>query len=79
MKTFVWVAFLFTGITAAAQETPNIKFGKITPSDHQQKVYTVDSNASAVVIADIGKSQFLGNNKGRFSLEFTHFKRVHIL
>ena len=79
MKTFVWVASLFTTLTVAAQEVPNFKFGKITSADLQKKVYTVDSNASAVVIADIGKSQFLGNNSGWFSLEFTHFKRVHVL
>ena len=73
------MALILAGIAAAAQQTPKIKFGKIAAADLEQKIYSVDSNANAVVIADIGKSEFLGNNKGWFSLQFTHFKRVHIL
>jgi hypothetical protein len=42
-------------------------------------VYSIDSNAAAVVIADIGSTQIIGNSKGWFSLEFKHFKRIHIL
>jgi len=79
MKLFTSMALILAGIAAAAQQTPKIKFGKIAAADLEQKIYSVDSNANAVVIADIGKSEFLGNNKGWFSLQFTHFKRVHIL
>ncbi|MEI6946548.1 transglutaminase domain-containing protein [Paraflavisolibacter sp. H34] len=62
-----------------AQKTPPAKFGKITPEDLQKTVYSIDSNASAVVIADVGRSVIEGNTKGWFSLEHTHYKRVHVL
>lgn len=62
-----------------AQEKSPVKFGKISPDDFKTKAYSLDSNAAAVVIADIGSSQIVGNSKGWFSLEFRHFKRVHIL
>ena len=63
----------------SAQEKSNAKFGKITPDDFKQKVYAIDSNANAVVIADIGSTKIVGNTKGWFSLEFDRYKRVHIL
>ncbi len=62
-----------------AQEKANVKFGDVTEKDFAKKVYSVDSNASAVVISDIGYSKIEGNNKGWFSLVFKHYKRVHIL
>ena len=64
---------------SAAQEVPTFKFGKITPDDLQKKVYAVDSNAAAVVIADVGSAQIAGNTKGGFSVEYKYYKRVHIL
>ena len=62
-----------------AQGNNKIKFGDITEKDFAPKIYSVDSNASAVVIADIGSSKIKGNNKGWFSLVFKHYKRIHIL
>jgi len=64
---------------AIAQTKPDIKFGKITVSDFNISFPIVDSNANAVVIADIGKSSFEGNNKGWFSLLFTKHKRIKII
>ncbi len=61
------------------QEKSKIKFGKISPEDFNPKVYALDSNANAVVLSDIGKTEIVGNYKGWFSLEFTKHKRVHIL
>lgn len=63
----------------SAQEKSKIKFGKITPEDFKQTVYSLDSSANAVVIADIGSTEIVGNNKGSFSLEFKKFRRAHIL
>jgi transglutaminase-like putative cysteine protease len=60
-------------------QKPNFKFGKISASDFSKKTYEIDSNANAVVLADIGYSEIVGNSKGWFSLEFKHFRRVHIL
>ena len=62
-----------------AQEKTKIKFGNVTEKDFETKVYSIDSNASAVVIADIGSTQIVGNSKGGFSLEFKNYRRAHIL
>jgi hypothetical protein len=62
-----------------SQEPPKIKFGNVTAADLQRTVYSVDSSADAVVLADIGYTNFIGNMKGTFSLEFKKLKRAHIL
>lgn len=62
-----------------AQNKAVVKFGKVSPDDFAKKVYSIDSNANAVVIADIGSSEIVGNTKGWFSLEFKRYRRVHIL
>jgi len=56
-----------------------VRFGKISPSDFDVKAPSSDSAADAVIVADIGSSEFVGNNKGWFTLDFRHFKRVKIL
>src|SRR6187549_3278376 len=66
-------------INSQAQDKSPVKFGKISAEDFKTSVYSVDSNAAAVVIADIGNSTITGNVKGWFSIEFRHFKRIHIL
>lgn len=65
--------------TLSAQEKSTAKFGNVTAKDLATTIYAIDSNAQAVVLADIGYSSIEGNNKGFFSLVFKHFKRVHIL
>lgn len=78
-KLILSVTFVFFLINSNAQDKSPVKFGKISAEDFKTSVYSVDSNAAAVVIADIGSSEIVGNNKGWFSLEFRHFKRMHIL
>jgi transglutaminase-like putative cysteine protease len=55
------------------------KFGKITIEDLQKKVYTIDSNANAVILSDMGKVALEGNSKGWFSIVSERHKVVHIL
>ncbi|HWK06087.1 MAG TPA: DUF3857 and transglutaminase domain-containing protein [Puia sp.] len=64
---------------ATAQEKSPARFGKITSADFDLSKQKFDSGAAAVVIADIGGSEFVGNVKGWFSLEFKHYKRIKIL
>jgi len=78
-KLLITIAFLSIGITFYGQDKSPAKFGKISAEDFKTSVYSIDSNAAAIVIADIGSSSITGNNKGWFSIEFKHFKRVHIL
>ena len=68
--------FWMTGI---AQDKSSAKFGKVSPEDFAPKAYAIDSSANAVVIADVGSSRIVGNNKGSFSLEFKRYRRVHLL
>lgn len=63
-----------------AQETsPYTKFGKITVEELQKKVYSIDSNANAVVLSDIGDAAVEGNSKGWFSVTLKRHRVVHIL
>ena len=62
-----------------AQDKSPARYGKITPADFDLSKQNFDSGAAAVVIADIGNSEFVGNTKGWFSLEFHRFRRVKIL
>src|SRR2546423_4201709 len=75
---FLITACFFTFSSFSQTKSP-AKFGKVSAEDFAKKVYEVDSNANAVVIADIGSSEIIGNSKGWFSLEFKRYRRVHIL
>ncbi|HMK20195.1 MAG TPA: transglutaminase domain-containing protein [Chitinophagaceae bacterium] len=80
MRKFILsVALVLLLSNSHAQDKSPVKFGKISAEDFKTSVYSVDSNAAAVVIADIGTSTITGNVKGWFSIEFKHFKRIHIL
>ncbi len=63
----------------SAQEKPPVKFGNVSSKDFASTVYPIDSNAHAVVIADIGYSFMEGNNKNSISVVTKHYRRVHIL
>jgi hypothetical protein len=60
-----------------AQEV--IKFGKISAADFEINSPVVDSGSNAVIIADIGSSEFEGNNKGWFTLVYKRFRRIKII
>lgn len=62
-----------------AQDKTDYKFGRITLADFNLTADKFDSGANALIIADIGTAKFEGNNKGSFTLIFTHFMRVKII
>lgn len=68
---------LFTTNTFA-QNGDKVKFGKITPEDFKPTPYEKDTSAHAVVIADIGSTEFLGV-KDRLDLLYKRYQRVKIL
>jgi len=78
-KLILSTIFCLSVLQNFAQEKSKIKFGKITAEDFKQNVYSLDTSASAIVIADIGSTEMIGNNKGGFSLEFKKYRRAHIL
>jgi hypothetical protein len=68
---------LFLAALLHAQDV--VKYGKITPADFNVVSTVIDSGTNAVVISDIGSSEFIGNTKGWFSLEFKKHTRIKIL
>ena len=81
MKNFSFlVVFIFLQINllpVSAQERSTVKFGKISGEDFKT-VYSIDSNAAAVVIADIGSTDIL-SERSWFQVIYKRLRRVHIL
>lgn len=74
---FILLSLLcFDGVS---QEYSNVKFGKVSTGDFSIKSTVVDSSTEAVVVADIGRSEFTGNMKSSFSIVFTRLTRILIL
>jgi hypothetical protein len=71
--------FLLPVLQMTAQDKNKMKFGNVTDKDFAVKIYSIDSNANAIVLADLGSSRIEGNNKAWFSLVYKHYKRIHIL
>lgn len=65
--------------SATAQEKLPIKFGRVSVEDFDLSKNKFDTSADAVVIADVGSSSFVGNNKGWFSLVYKRQTRIKIL
>src|SRR5258706_382235 len=79
LKLLFPITFLcMLAIHGVAQKS-DVKFGNVSEKDFATKIYSIDSNANAVVIADIGLSKLIGNTKGWFSLEFKRYRRVRLL
>ena len=76
---FLLFCLYFSCAPAAARQKSPVKFGTVKVNDFKTDAYPVDTSFGAVVVADIGDTRIVGNDKGFFSWEFTHFKRVHIL
>ncbi|MBI3139183.1 MAG: DUF3857 domain-containing protein [Sphingobacteriales bacterium] len=66
-------------LLAYSQDKSPVKYGNVSAKDFDVKIYPVDSNANAVFIADIGRTEIEGNSKFGFSLVYKHYSRVHIL
>lgn len=70
--------FVFASAVSAQKNNKN-KFEDVTPADFATSIYSLDSNANAIVLKDAGKSTFEGGGKGDFELHFNHHKRMRIL
>ena len=63
-----------------AQGKAKHTLGKLTPADFRLPATPIiDSNADAVILADLGDVHFIGNKNGWFSYVFVHQKRIKIL
>ena len=78
MKLLITLFAVFVcAVKIQAQET--IKYGKIDAADFDVTSSMISSDVNAIVLADIGSSEFEGNNKGWFTLVFKRIRRVKIL
>ena len=67
-------------LTAFSQDKIPITFGKLTPADFTLPASKIiDSNTSAVIIADLGATGFIGNKNGWVSSVFTRHTRIKII
>ncbi len=72
--------FLLPGMRSHAQDKPDKELGKVTPADFNlPSSPIIDSNSSAVILADVGNISFTGNDDGWFSYVLQIHERVKIL
>lgn len=62
--------------SAKGQYKPIVKLEKISAKDFQVNSPVVDNNANAVILADIGSTDFEGNTNGDLNLVFKETKRI---
>lgn len=78
MKTRITLGLLLCSFLSYSQKEAS-RFGKLTAADLEKKVYSIDSSANAVYLADVGSTEIVGNSKGWFSFEYKRHARIHIL
>ncbi len=70
-------ALLMWACLLTAQDKTPVKYGKVSPEDFKAR-YDIDTGAAAVVIADVGSSEFESGREW-FIQVFKKHRRVHIL
>lgn len=73
------VLVLYTSVATGQKNRPKFKFGDVKAADFTPTAYPVDSSASAVYLFESGKSIFVGNNQGYFSVEHKCHVRIRLL
>lgn len=76
----LFLCFLICCFSSLAQDKLPIKFGKVSLEDFNVQSPLIDSNTNAVVVADVGNSEFIANTtRFTFSLIFIEKKRIKII
>jgi hypothetical protein len=81
MKKFITVltCSIYATLLFAQKNKDVVKFGTITPNDFATNVYSLDSQANAIVLYNYGQSKMEANNEGSFSLVNTFHQKIKIL
>lgn len=82
MKQTLLFCLLLAAIPVCAQKGNDklkTKFGNVSPSDFEPQYYSLDSNANAIVLADVGSTTIEGNSKGAFSVIFKNYRRARVI
>lgn len=78
-KKLLFATFcLVSTLILAQKEKLNVKFGKVTVDDFKIE-NNIDSGASALILFDIGSTEFVANSTGWFSTNYKRHKRIKIL
>ena len=79
MRTFIAFFLLLLSIQLFAQKQHKPKFGKLDISVLKENHQSIDSSASAIVLADYGRSYFQYSQSEGFIFYFERYKLVKIL
>jgi hypothetical protein len=77
-KKTLTLLYFFANIYCFGQNIRNEKFGAIKVEDFSPKSNALSSDDAAVILSDVGSSEFVGNNNGWFSLLFKRHKKILI-
>jgi hypothetical protein len=77
MKQLITILFIAFSVSSFSQE-PHKNFGEISLSEIEMKSYEEDRDAEAVVLFDIGKSEFIYEKGYGYRIQFTRHKRIKI-
>lgn len=76
---FLLAFLIHSFFVSTANAQSNIKFGDIKTEQFKIKNYSVDSNAAAVYLFDIGSCYYEGNMVNNLRLVYTRHARIHLL
>lgn len=76
---YIPLLLIFISPAFAQKKMEPFKFGDIKAADFAPTVYSIDSSASAIILADVGETWFEGNSKGNFSLLTRRFTRMRMI
>ena len=77
-KRLLVVAFLMTGLTASAQQSVNMKFGKPTKEEMEMTVYSPNPNAEAVVLCRLTNVEYTIQANG-YLVDYHEKFRIKVL
>jgi len=78
LKSLLALVASFVCLCASAQEKSPVKFGKINAEDFKAQAPAYDSGAAAMIISDVGSTDFVGNKTGGFDIQFKRSTRIRI-
>ncbi len=80
MKNTTLTTLLFLlALTANSQNIREEKFGAIEAKDFIIPIMSKNNDDAAIILSNIGSTEFEGNNKGNFTLVFKQHKKILLL
>lgn len=80
MKNYIrlaqFILCILPCINLMSQKNIGYKFEHVTLNDFNAKVLQTDSAANAIVLADVGSTEFEGNTNGYFTLIYKQHERI---